>query len=399
MKKPLAIVGVVGVAILGGLLVTNNDAGSTIAPESAYIKDVPADSQTVLIPDDAISIKVSLSREAWPVMKDAVKVTSDYFDGKQWHKNDDAFGFTTDGGIVVEKGQTDTETFNESPLSPGIGRQIILHVVAHEDLNSSLIVTFTKESIASQIISSIAIAKAYAAIAHIQSLAAGVACGGATTCPAAFGSNVTAGSFIIATCGMGAFTPSVTDTRSNTYALDKTGTDPADGNAIVTIFSAQNANAGADTVSCAATGSGTIRVNISEYSGVATSAAADQSNNGSGNATAATAGSITPTQANELVYSDLRNSSNTTCTAGTSFTLRGVTLASPNSRQCTEEDIQTSATAIACNMTQSSAVSYAMACVSYKPAGGAAAATPPRYIFGGNGMGTVTLTGGRFIFQ
>lgn len=165
---------------------------------------------------------------------------------------------------------------------------------------------------------------AEAAAAHVQS----TVCDGCTTL--AYPSNVTAGSMLAVAfrCGGGGAGSGLnfTDTRSNSYSIAIQRGNTADAGTDITISYALNTTAGADTIDPGTSDDacGTRRWGISEYSGVATSGALDQTNsvNFSTSVNSYDTGNIVTTQANELILCAVQVSNSDTETISAPYTRR-----------------------------------------------------------------------------
>lgn len=166
----------------------------------------------------------------------------------------------------------------------------------------------------------------FGAITHTQTPAGGTDCGSVTSCNLAFGSNTTAGNFIVSLCRYAATGRTVTmsDTGLNSYIGNAgaiTASNATDGHT-ENVQWAHNIAGGADTVTCAVSGAAsTMRFIVSEFSGVATSNAKDQSNNASGTGSTPASGTITPTKDGALIYAFEGNGATANFAAGTDFTL------------------------------------------------------------------------------
>lgn len=188
---------------------------------------------------------------------------------------------------------------------------------------------------------------AQGAIAHVQSTANGNDCGTVTTCNLAYGSNVTAGSLLVAALSVGATARTITlsDSLTQTFVLASSGTNVTDGHATYIYYFANTAG-GADTVTFSISGAASpLRIGVSEFSGAATASPVEKVNNASGNSTTPASGNVTPTTDGQLIFAVARNAAATTFTAGTDFTLRSQVPAAANTRMASESFIQTTAAA------------------------------------------------------
>jgi len=127
-----------------------------------------------------------------------------------------------------------------------------------------------------------------------------------TTVPLAFTSNVTAGNLLIAVTGSGLLgsggLQSVADTQGNVWTQGP-GSSSIDSTTNVTVWWAIAKSSGPDTITLSCVGAGTLDLIIAEYSVVAV-IQPDQSNatiNGGSSSTTFPTGSITTTQAAELI--------------------------------------------------------------------------------------------------
>ncbi len=150
--------------------------------------------------------------------------------------------------------------------------------------------------------------------------------GGAGTTTATFGSNTTAGDFIVVTVGgsgISSFpTGTISDTEGDTFTL-ATSTNCGCGGFYVDnyLYYAANIRGGADAVSFHWNTTNWNIVGIDEYSGVATSSPLDQINQGSGaNLTSISSGNVTTTQANELLFSSFAGTSGGTPSVSAGWT-------------------------------------------------------------------------------
>ena len=199
----------------------------------------------------------------------------------------------------------------------------------------------------------------------------------------AFGSNVTAGSMLIVAlrCSAGASCPSFTDTLSNSYS---TAVGNNNGDSFVCIAYALNTTAGANTITqsgCA----GTVRMAISEFSGVSTSGALDLTNNASGVSATATSGTVTPTENNEVIIGAAHANDSTDLSASAPFT----NIAAGGIKVRSEYEIQTTATTREASFTLTSN-GWGCVVASFKQAGAAAVTVLPSIL--GDGL----ITGQQF---
>lgn len=217
------------------------------------------------------------------------------------------------------------------------------------------------------------------AIAYVQAPAAATVFSG-TTISLAFGSNVTAGSMLCAHINANHGISGVADSRSQTYTSAVNVTDGATYSLATYYF--LNTTGGACTVTVTFAGAVTFAsLQVAEYSGVATSSALDKTANNSQTdpgtaADAITSGSVTPTTDGQLIlgWTSALVVGGSTVSAGSGFTGRinvfGDILF--------EDQIQTSAGAIAATFTTTSATADFITLVSTYKAAAAAGTAPKR---------------------
>jgi hypothetical protein len=374
LYKILVGTGLVGVAMAAGAIVQPADVTGEFLQKSFVNNGVYE--QTFDIPDGAIAMKVAVSRDAWTDKGDGIeviKVTSDWFDGKEWQIDRGIGGFTTDGGVRLdEKGQISTESANEGYIPEGIGRKIRIRVISKSDFTSTVSVKFQTPS---KTILGRLFNMAWAAVAHTQTPAGGNDCASVISCTLAFGSNTTAGNMIAVgwRYSGGGRTVTLSDTRSNTYTSDAIESiDSGDSDSTDGVGYALNIASGADTVTFATNGlANTKRFSISEYSGVATASAIDKTSQAIGNGTTATCPSVTPAVDGELFFAVVHLSTGATFTAGTDFTLNTtVPTGAGLQRLATERYIQPTAAAHSGVFTFGTA-SWGCAMATFQPTGGA----------------------------
>lgn len=218
----------------------------------------------------------------------------------------------------------------------------------------------------------------FAAIAYVQSTQTNL---GNQTSPAtlAYTSSVTSGSLLLVCVTLGLTTDptSITDSLGQTFTKAVNGKNTTDNNSTVSLWYKESSAAGADTVSVAYASAANIRFAIAEYSGISISGSLDQINNAQADAsTAINAGSVTTTQASELLAVCARNNTGVTFTAGTSYTMREQVPAAPNARAAFEDRIVSSTGTYTGDMTTSGNVNWGAVIATFKAAGGAVVTTP-----------------------
>lgn len=215
----------------------------------------------------------------------------------------------------------------------------------------------------------------YCAIAHVQSSANG-ATGSGTSINIALPGNAVAGNMAVVGWRYSGGGDVVTlSGGGNSYTSNEVqAIDANDANATVGVGYALNIAGGALTVAVATVGSNTKRLAISEFSGVATSAAADKESGTNGVGTAVACGAVTPTTNGQLFFATMQNAANATVTAGTDFTERtAIPTNDGNQRAGTESYIQPTAASHDFTFTQGANQSWACAGVTFKEAAAGAA--------------------------
>lgn len=171
-------------------------------------------------------------------------------------------------------------------------------------------------------------------------------------------------------------TVTLSDNIGNTYTSNAIEAfDAADGST-VGIGYALNIGAGSTTVTFGISGlAASLRMSVSEFSGVATSSAIDKTAGASGNSTTPASGSVTPTTNGQLFYAVCHSGSATTYTAGTDFTLNtAIPSGAGSQRLATERYIQPTAAAHNGNFTAGSSQLWAAALATFRDT--AAAGSP-----------------------
>ena len=217
------------------------------------------------------------------------------------------------------------------------------------------------------------------AIAFVQSASRDT---GASPLALAFGSNNTAGNFIVVAIRLGSATivPTVADSQGNTYTEDRRQVQTTDGHRTF-IFSAPNIAAGANTVTVTFSGGVTCRFAIHEYSGLATSSVLDQVNSAEDDTnTAWSSGDVTTTQADELLFgfASGQNSQARLVTKGAAYTLREYITVDLAFRIISEDRIVAATGTYNANWTINNGTETKTALIAtYKAPAAAAAGAPP----------------------
>ena len=336
--------GIIMVGSIGGF-----DTSKIEIPATEYEKG-SAFSQVFDIPDDAISAKIAVSRDAWEEKGDGhtvVEVFTEVWSDKiNWGNH---CGFTTDGGDryfpneETKELELATESYNDCSLYDGTNRRVRVEIRAKETISTKVSITYTTYK--PTILGLIAPNVVEAAIAHVQSSANGNACGTATSCAVSYPGNTTAGSLLINTCryGTNGYTETVTDAQSNTYTKAREEEQANDFSATLMVHYAMNTAGGStNSTTCTISSAAIMRATVGEYSGVALTDALDQVNSGEGTSATVTSGTVSPTSDGQLIFVAGAIDQIGNFSAGTDFTIRSevpITL----ERIATEDYIQPTA--------------------------------------------------------
>ena len=160
----------------------------------------------------------------------------------------------------------------------------------------------------------------------------------------AFPSTNTAGNLIAVAVRAGGINQvfTITDTRGNLYRKAVQFNVTLDS-VTLAVFYAENISGGANTVQVSSTQSGTLRLAILEYSGVATTNALDVTAAAQGTSAAPTSGNATTTANGDLVIGVFSTADPANVTAGTGFALRSAVPANPNAKLAVADRVQTAA--------------------------------------------------------
>jgi phosphatidylinositol-3-phosphatase len=201
---------------------------------------------------------------------------------------------------------------------------------------------------------------------------------------ASFPANTTAGDLIVVAVSWdtsGGAQPRVSDSQGNSFSIATNGNNSVLQQGLA-IFYAANIKGGADTVTLGVSVAASyLRLNIQEYSGVATTNPVDGTaqnidTKGSSAVNGVTSGNGVTTLSGDLIFGAVMGDSgnNTTVTAGTGATQRVVADNGADNPLASEDLIQTSAGSVAATFTFSIAGSYQAHMVAFKTAAGG---TPP----------------------
>ena len=224
---------------------------------------------------------------------------------------------------------------------------------------------------------------AAAAIAFVQSDQFSAA-GGGTTAALAFTSNNAAGNFIaVAVSWLGTdVVPTCADSANGAYTEAGTHLFDAGSGEGLGVFYRHNIAAGANTVTCQLTDSQSFRtLLIHEYSGVATSAALDDTTglNSAGSGTTATTAALTCSVNGCLLFGALANHTSGTIAAGTDFTEREE---DTGNWRASEDFTQTTAASHAATWTVGNNDDYTARLALFKPVAVGGSPAPTRGLMG-----------------
>jgi hypothetical protein len=157
----------------------------------------------------------------------------------------------------------------------------------------------------------------------------------------------------------------ITDTRGNQYRKAVQFDVTLDG-VTLAIFYAENIGGGANTVQVADTQSGTLRLAILEYAGVATANSLDVTAATQGTGTALTSGAATTTASGDLVIGAFMTANSASVTAGAGFTLRDTVPANPSAKLAVADRVQAAAGSTAAASTVGSSDTWGAVLAAFK---------------------------------
>lgn len=173
---------------------------------------------------------------------------------------------------------------------------------------------------------------------------------------------------------------SVTDTQGNTYNLIVSSSwTGGDGNThYERLYYAKNIVGGADTITVSLNGSVYTELRAYDYSGLDPSSPVDVSATpATGNSASATSGSLTTTNANDLLFGYFHFWSAVTATPGAGFTGRSLT---GDGGPVAEDENVTSTGSYSASMSYSVSTTYVAFFVAFKAASGAGGGGSPAYV-------------------
>ena len=165
---------------------------------------------------------------------------------------------------------------------------------------------------------------------------------------------------------------SVTDTQGNTYTLIGSPQTWSPYHFVERLYYAKNIKGGANTTTVTLSGSKYMEVHLYDYSGLDTSSPLDASATPqTGTSVTGTSGTLTTSNANDLLFGFFHSDNNVTSTAGSGFT--GRTLSGDGGYPLAEDEYVTSTNSYSATMSFSGSADYVGFLVAFKAASG----TPP----------------------
>jgi hypothetical protein len=188
---------------------------------------------------------------------------------------------------------------------------------------------------------------------------AGKDAGTAASTTLAFPSANTAGNWIAVAVRAGGTNQvfTITDTRGNQYRKAVQFNVTLDSITLA-IFYAENISGGANTIQVSDSQSGTLRLAILEYAGVATSNSLDVTAAAQGTSAAPTSGNAATTADGDLLIGVIMTADPATVTAGPGFTLRDAVPAAPNAKLAVEDRVQSTSGSAAAAASLSASTSW-----------------------------------------
>jgi hypothetical protein len=161
----------------------------------------------------------------------------------------------------------------------------------------------------------------------------------------------------------------VTDTNGNQYRRAVQFNVTLD-DITLAIFYAENIKGGTNTVRVVDSRSGTLRLAILEYAGIAAANSLDVTAAAQGTGATASTGSATTTGSGRLLLGAIMTASPTTITAGNGFTLRTAVPANPNAKLAVEDRVDTSSSSVAATAGLGSTDAWGAVLAVFRAAGG-----------------------------
>src|SRR6266403_1255446 len=204
--------------------------------------------------------------------------------------------------------------------------------------------------------------------------------GTATSATLAFNSNNTVGNWIgvCVRAGHSGQIFTVTDSRGNTYrkaAQFNVTVDTPNGHTLG-IFYAENIAGGPNAITVSDTISGTMRIAMVEYSGVAATNSLDVFAMAQGNGVSPNSGNATATSSGDLLLGAISSAYSASFTAGNGFAIEGSVPAAPNTKLIAEDRIQTAAATVSAGAILGAPDSWGVVLAAFK-AGNAGGGSSP----------------------
>lgn len=195
-------------------------------------------------------------------------------------------------------------------------------------------------------------------------------CNSGATCALAYAANVKVGELLLVGVRVSGGTNVTSLTVADSVGGGNSWTAGTVSNGSTTLrtqlFWANNATAGADTVTASVSPNESFFMFVTSYSNVVSSSPMDVQNVGTATSASASVGSITPTQANELCFQIVGANANSTFTAGESYVIQSQGGNGGNNTTEIADWIQTTATATTGTMTISPSSRWAEAVACFK---------------------------------
>jgi hypothetical protein len=190
--------------------------------------------------------------------------------------------------------------------------------------------------------------------------------GTATSTSVGFSSANTAGNFIavVARAGNPNQTFTVSDTRGNTYKQAVKFNNNTDNT--VAVFYAENIAAGANTVTVSDSASGTLRLSLLEYRGIAGSSSFDAAQAATGTGTSPSSGVIQTSAGGDLLIGVLSFANGVSLTPGSSFALESAVPAQPGAKLIVEDSVFAASGSASAAGTMSASDSWGAGIVAFK---------------------------------
>src|SRR6266851_4998488 len=201
---------------------------------------------------------------------------------------------------------------------------------------------------------------------------AGKDAGTTTSSSLAFPSNNAAGNWIAVAIRAGHSGQSFTvkDSNGNTYhqAIQFNVTTDAPNGDALGIFYAENIASGANQVTVSDTISGTMRIGILEYSGVASSSSLDAAIAGQGSSNAPLSGSITTSTNGDLLLGAVLTGNGAVFTAGSGYLIEERVPAEPGTKLIVEDQVQPASGATSASVSLGAADNWGAAVLAFTTA-------------------------------